>query len=58
MADVSRIAVEYDSPSEKSPRTLIVKIKRANLAPEWAKFVYPMYWGILIVTNRGSSGGR
>jgi hypothetical protein len=43
MADVSRIEVEYDSASEKSPRTLIVKSKRATLDPEWAKFAYPMY---------------
>ena len=43
MAGVSRIAVEYDSASEKSFRTLIVKSKRAALEPEWAKFAYPMY---------------
>ncbi len=43
MADVNRIAVEYDSVSEKSPRTLIVKSKREKLDPEWAKFAFPMY---------------
>ncbi len=43
MTDVRRIEVEYDSPSEKSPQTLIVKSKRTGLTPEWADFAYPMY---------------
>ncbi|MBN4064210.1 DUF1679 domain-containing protein [Dehalococcoides mccartyi] len=43
MTDVRRIEIEYDSASEMSPRTLIIKSKRSDLAAEWTDFSYPMY---------------